>query len=498
MQRKELEKAYAELDKRFVAASRLKVAAFAQYMEPTHELQWFHILVYSYLQKWIDKDIRKLAIFLPPQHGKSTMSSMVSPAFILGQKPKAKVVCASYNGSVSSNFNRQAQDIIGSPRYKKVFPNTILPEAGIDMDNELRNAHYFETVGHKGFYKAVGVGGSLTGTTVEYGIIDDPIKDRKEANSVTYRNNLWDWYNDVWRTRLNNESCELMLFTRWHEDDLAGRMFDPTNEHYDAERAKEWTVIVLPALKEDDKPIKMAIDVDDPREVGEALWESKHSRANHEQDQRTNPYTFASLKQQRPAPLEGGLIKKDWFIIKGENEVPFNPEDIPMNFLIDGAFTDKTTNDPTAQMAYRVHKGIIYIYNCFPVRKQLNDYLPFARGFLMANHYDLRSKLKIEYKASGPSLFSMLRQEEYGGFNCQRINDVHVSWGKMVRGEYATPSLASGKVVLIQGAWNQEFIKQCCTFPNDVHDDMFDLLCYSILEELTAPQFTTIETEVNL
>ena len=482
--------------------SRRTLNAFSTYVNEDIENQWFHKMVYRYLDRWIAKDIKKLAIFMPPQHGKSTMSSVMTPSMVLGKNPKAKVVCASYNGSVSSRFNREVQDIFTSKKYKELFPQTIIPEAGIDRDNELRNAQYFETVGQKGFYKAVGVGGSLTGTTIEYGIIDDPIKDRKEANSPTYRNNLWDWYTDVWGTRLNNESCELLLFTRWHEDDLAGRLFDPNNEHYDEEVAKQWTIIVLPALKEDTIAVKGQIETEDPRELGEALWEKKHSRETHEKDKRVNPYMFASLKQQRPAPLEGGLLKRDWFQRIKRNELPFNPHDdqipTPMHFMIDGAFGEKTQNDPSAVIAYRVWKKNLYIFNVQSVRMHLPKYLKFVSRWIAANEHGLGSRIRIEMKSSGPALKSMLSEEQYGGYPTERINDIHVGYGKATRGEYAAPSIAGGQVYLVEGSYIEAFLKQVCTFPNDTHDDEFDLLCYSILEELTAPRFTTIETTVNL
>ena len=187
----------------------------------------------------------------------------------------------------------------------------------------LRNSEIFQIVGKKGYLKTVGIGGSLTGFRLDVGIIDDPFKDRAEANSPTYRQNKWDWYQDVFVKRLHNDSKQLMLFTRWHEDDLAGRILDPQNPCYDAKEASEWTVIALPALKEATPPLECAKVVQDPRKIGEALWESRHSKEKHEKSRRINPIGFASLDQQRPAPVEGNMIKQDWFIIKKEKELPF-------------------------------------------------------------------------------------------------------------------------------------------------------------------------------
>ena len=494
----DLEQIYEEIKRKSAELAKSDIRAFSQYLHLEHDLQWFHKLVYVYLQKWIDKDIKKLAIFMPPQHGKSFMSSINAPAFILGKNPKAKIAVGSYSQGVSSNFCRQTQDLMTSKEYREIFPNTRLPAPGTDRTNELRNSKYFEVVKKKGSYKAVGVGTALTSFTVDYGIIDDPIKDRKEANSATYRESLWNWYQDVFRTRMHNDSCELLLFTRWHNDDLAGRLFDPQNEHYNEEEAKKWTVIVIPALKEDEKAIPMQIDIDDPREIDDALWPEMHNKEEHESDRTANPVKFASLKQQRPSPLEGNIIKKEGFVYMYDKEVPFNPDDVPMQFMIDGAFTDKTKNDPSALIAYRVHSGKVYIYNCLSVRYNLPKFLTYVRGWLMSMGYDDRSLIKIELKASGYSFMQMMREEQYGGFNTDQINSVHVGWGKITRAEAAAPSVASGKVVLIRGGWNTAFVGQVSNFPNDTHDDMLDLLCYSVLDNMKGIKGKVYKTSSNL
>tara|TARA_R110000744_G_scaffold195512_1_gene314535 strand:+ start:1129 stop:2679 length:1551 start_codon:yes stop_codon:yes gene_type:complete len=499
----DLKQLILEQDRIFRALGKKKLSAFSSYIDDGIDNQWFHNKIYGYLDKWIKKEIKKIAIFMPPQHGKSTMSSVMTPCKILGDHPSAKITVASYSDTVGSKFNREAQDLIMSPAYKAMYPDTRIPEKGVDKGNELKNNTYVETLKHKGYYRAVSIQGSLTSFTVEYGIIDDPIKSRKEANSATYRDALWEWYTDTWQKRLNNESCELLLFTRWHEDDLAGRLFDPNNEHYDKIRADKWTVIVLPALKENvPSSIEQAIEFNDPRNEGDALWDSFHSVESHLEDKRSNPYSFASLKQQRPSPLEGGMFKRAWFNRIKRNELPFNPDDdvnpVPMKFMIDGAFTDKVKNDPSASMSYRVYKGNIYIFNCMGVRKQLNEYLKFIHPWIQAQEWGIGSSLKVEYKASGPGLVSMLREDLYGSYPVSRINDKHVSWGKYTRGEYATPVVAGGKVYLVEGAWVEPFLHEVTTFPNNPHDDMFDLLCYACLEEMPNGKGKRYKSSVNL
>jgi len=479
-----------EQRKQHAALAKQKLAYFATYVDPEAETVWFHKLIYDYLDKWIAKDIKKLAIFIPPQHGKSRMSSVITPAKILGSMPKSKVVVASYSDTNASKFNRSCQDIIDKREFSELYPGVYLPSKGVETTNELRNNTYFETVKHKGYYKAVSIGGSLTGFTIDFGIIDDPIKDRKQANSKVYRDSIWDWYVDVFKTRLHNDSSQLMLFTRWHEDDLAGRLFDPRNEHYNADEAAEWTVIAIPALKELTKPIPIAIDVDDPRSIGEALWPDKHSAEKYERRKQTSPQSFSSLDQQRPSPAGGNKLKREWFQVIDAKELPFNPLLVKKNFWIDGAFTAKMENDESAQMSEVFYKGNLYIFNAAGVRKELNEYLEFIVPWLKAEGYKSTSQVNIELKASGYGFYSMLKQPRYGRINVVKVNNKVVAYGKLNRVENAQPTLASGKVFLVKGGWNAAFIDQCCNFPNDVHDDMLDLLCYAI------HQYFITDTEV--
>lgn len=480
MTRDELKALAIEQRKATAEAARRKLAVFALFIDENAEMQWFMKYIYDMLDRWIDGDIKKMAIFMPPQHIKSTMSSINTPAKIFGKNPKAKIVVASYSDTNASKFCRKTQDVMDKPEYKYLFPGVVLPAKGIETTNELRNNTFFETVKHKGFYKAVSINGSLTGDSVDYGIIDDPIKDRKQANSETYRNSIWDWYVDVFKTRLHNDSRQLLLFTRWHEDDMAGRLFDPKNKYYDVEEANEWTVIVVPALKEATKALKIAIDIPDPREIGDALWPSKHNKEKFERRKKNNPQSFASLDQQRPSPAEGNKIKRDWFNIISENELPFNPASVKKDFWIDGAFTDKMVNDESAQMSCAFYKKNLYIFNCHGVRKELNEYLDYIVPWMRSMGYKGTSTVYIELKASGYGFYSMLKQPKYGSFNCVKINPKIVQYGKMTRVENAQPTLASGKVFLVRGSWNDAFIDQCANFPNDIHDDMLDLLGYAV------------------
>src|SRR5690606_16696316 len=162
--------------------------------------------------------------------------------------PKTKICVCSYSATLAESFNRDIQRIIDDIPYHDVFPETVLNESNVTTDAHgayLRNSEIFETVGFRGFVKTVGVGGSLTGTPIDVGIIDDPFKDREEAMSTRIRDKVWSWYTDVFRTRLHNESQELVIMTRWDQDDLAGRIL---------KRENDWEVVTFQAIKERDIP----------------------------------------------------------------------------------------------------------------------------------------------------------------------------------------------------------------------------------------------------
>jgi hypothetical protein len=161
------------------------------------------------LQDFAEGKIKKLMVFMPPQHGKSELTSRRLPAYLLGIKPKLKLIGCSYSASLAASFNRDVQRIIDSEEYHDIFPDTYLNSSNVRtaaLGSYLRNADMFETVSHRGFYKSVGVGGSLTGTPADIGIIDDPVKDAMEAESQTYRARVWDWFTQVFLTRLHNDS----------------------------------------------------------------------------------------------------------------------------------------------------------------------------------------------------------------------------------------------------------------------------------------------------
>ena len=195
-----------------------RFAAFLSYVSQSYHRQWFHALIADKCQRLYDGTLgtNRLMLFVPPQHGKSEIVSRKFPAWALGVNPRLKIVGSSYSADLALQFSRSIQRTIESDEYGEVFPKTLINSQGVGGDKRgwVRRIDLFETVGFGGFYKAVGVGGSLTGTPADIGIIDDPVKDAMEAYSPTARDRVWNWYTDVFLTRLHNNSKQLLIMTR--------------------------------------------------------------------------------------------------------------------------------------------------------------------------------------------------------------------------------------------------------------------------------------------
>lgn len=472
--------------------ARTDFYSFVRLMNPQYGVdgfKWFHKLIAHQLQRVYEGKIQRLMLFVPPQHAKSTLASQMFPAWILGQNPKTKIVGSSYSSDLAQAFSRSIQRTIDSPEYHKIFPETFLNNSNVRTDSKqgfLRNADLFETVGHGGFYKAVGVCGSLTGTPADIALIDDPVKDALEAYSQTYRERVWDWYVNVLRTRLHNDSRIVLIMTRWHQDDLAGRILEDMKKGGD-----KWEIFCLPAIKEG---AKTSID---PRNEGEALWPEKHSAEKILQTKRMSLKVFNSLYQQRPSAVEGSIFKYAWFnkftLESLKEKERLSGEPIVWNFVGDTAYENKEINDPSAFIAFCHYKNDLYILDVARVYKQMPELIRFTKDFVRRNQYSPSSSVKIEPKASGKSLVQMLKNET--GLNI--MQGIAPTKDKKARAEVCVPFVESGRVYLLEGAaWVDMFLDEVCSFPNGKHDDIVDCFTMAINELNSLPQgffgFSTI------
>lgn len=342
-------------------AARHRLINFARYIQPDLTLEPFHVVYYTLLDKFAHGEIKKMIVQMPPQHGKSEGSSRKLPAFMLGLNPDTKVCIGSYAATIARDFNRDVQRIIDTPSYREIFPNTFLNGSNaVTMANTyLRNSDVIEMVGRKGSLRVVGRGGALTSKTVDIMIMDDVYKDYAEGNSPIVRAAAWKWYTTVVKTRLHNESQELIVFTRWHDEDLIGKIEKSGEKIIDIKcwddikdvPAGAWLRINFEALKTGE-PTEI-----DPREPGAALWENRHSRAKLEGQRALDPVQFQCLHQGNPGSAEGRLYQHDFktWIEKSDWGT----------FIRSGNYTDVADegNDYLFSVCYDIYKSDNEAYN---------------------------------------------------------------------------------------------------------------------------------------
>jgi len=461
-----------ELHRRKAATS---LAVFLDYIQADYNRQWFHTLIAEKCQQLMNGTLGKdrLMLFVPPQHGKSEIVSRKFPAFALGINPELKIVGSSYSSDLAEQFSRSIQRTIDSPEYAAVFNDTRLSGSKISKTNEqrgyIRNVDFFETVGHGGFYKAVGIGGALTGTPADIAIIDDPIKDAIQASSVTYRDRVWSWYNSVLLTRLHNKSKVLLIQTRWHDDDLAGRLLK--------READDWEVVCIPAIRED---MEMS---EDPREIGEALWEEMHSAEELRKVEQRSPRTFSALYQQRPTVDGGNIIKNEWFGHISTAEFNRIHKHEPIVFFVDTAYTQNQGNDPTGVISTCKIGNDMYITHAQKVYMEFPELIRFIPSYVQQHGYGNGSSVRIEPKANGLSVVQELKK--YTGLSVVKIPAPTES--KETKLIAKSPTVESGRVILVDGAWNEPFTDEVCGFPSKPHDEFVDVLCYACDFHLDNP-----------
>lgn len=291
--------------------------------------------------------------FIPTHNSEG--SSRKLPAFMLGLNPDTKICIGSYAATIARDFNRDVQRIIDTPSYRELFPETYLNGSNVvTMANTyLRNSDVIEMVGHKGLLRVVGRGGSLTSKTVDVSILDDVYKDYAEGNSPIVRNAAWKWYTTVVRTRLHNDSQELIVFTRWHDDDLIGRIEKSGETVIEIKSwddvknipAGAWVRINFEGLKTGE-PTEI-----DPREPGAALWDRRHSRAKLEGQRALDPVQFQCLYQGNPGNAEGKLYRNPFRTYVDKSEWG--------TFVRSGNYTDVADegDDFTFSACYDVYKS---------------------------------------------------------------------------------------------------------------------------------------------
>lgn len=416
-----------------------------------------HQLIIDKLEAVERGEINRLMLFLPPGSAKSTYASVLFPSWYLGRNKAKSVIGASHSGELAERFGRKVRNIVAMPEYTNVFGTTISADSAA--------AGRWETTNGSEYY-AVGVGGSVTGRRADLGIIDDPVKSREEADSETQRDKVWEWYKADFYTRLKPNASIILIMTRWHEDDLAGRLLADASEG-----GEQWEVLSL----------SMEACANDPlgRNEGELLWPEWFTDEMITQAKR-DPRNWLALYQQQPRPDSGGEFKKEWLQFYKNKPVNGNKY-----ILVDPASEKKKTSDYTSIFVLLLGQdNNIYVIDM--VRDRLN--LPERAALVFKLHKE-HSPLDVGYEKYGMQadiehIKDKMEREQYR-FN---ITEVGGSMPKNDRIRRMIPLFEAGRVWLPESLHKTDFQGQLrnlvddfieqeyAAFPVGKHDDMMDCL----------------------
>lgn len=392
----------------------------------------------------VDGEIDRLMIFAPPRHGKSQMTTIRWPAWRLAKSPEMRIVLAAYNQHFCNNFSRAVRRIAAP--YVHFSP-------------EMKQVEHWETE-QGGYVKAVGVGAGITGMGADLILIDDPVKSREEANSLAYRDRVWNWYKDDLWTRQEPGCAIVVIQTRWHEDDLSGRLLAEAEQE-----GEDWTVLSLPALSEGDGDLL-------GRPEGQALCPARYDEKWLNRAKSTLHNSFYALYQQRPRPKEGSFFKREWF----KNVVDFRQIPTKWKSLVrywDKAITEGGGDYTVGSLVGRSHDDYYYLIDIERGKWSLR-----ARNERMElvtrrdRDYFGRVETWVEEEpGSGGKESAQHSIALLGGFN---VRAEKVTGKKEDRAEPFAAQAEAGRVLMVKAGWNLGFLDEACDFPVGKFDDQID------------------------
>lgn len=453
---------------------------FVAYMDPDFEWNWHHEIACEELEKWALGITKRLMVTMPPGHSKSQLASRLLPAWTFGKNLDERFITTSYSDDLASAMNRDVQRLMTSSEYKNVFPETRLNEKNVKttaQDSGLRNADEFDILTSpgrkrpKGYYRSAGRGAGITGRRGSRLIVDDPFKDWEEASSKTIRDKVWNWYTTTFATRKSRNAGILVIQTRWHPDDLIGRLLKAETEA--PSHLKEgWIQVKFEGIRTSKKGHPK-----DPRKEGEALWPwMLDLNGLLKEKLQLGTMMFSALFQQDPSSPEGTIVKRDQF--KFWKELPAK-----FDILIqawDLSFKGKASSDPVAGGVFGRKDGNFYLIDSVHKKMGFVETRSSIKTF-SAKHPKAFKKL-IEDKANGSAIIDDLKDLIPG-----IIPFDPGSSPKETRFTAVSPAIESGNYYVpdpsLPGmSWVHDYIEELCSFPNGENDDWVDMTSMALLE----------------
>ena len=415
------------------------------------------------LQAIADGEQKHIIVEMPPRHSKSMTITETFPSYFIGRNPNKHVIATAYSEGLARKFGR--------------LNRNKLVEFGADifdirMANDNSTATNWNVGDFTGGMVATGIGGSITGEGADLLIIDDPIKNNAEAQSETIRNKIWDEWETTLSTRLHKGASVIVVMTRWHEDDIVGRLLE--RSPYD------WERIRMPAIAEDEDDLL-------GREVGEPLSAElgfdEHWAELKKQE--VGSKTWNSLYQQRPSASEGNIFKREWWQFYERAPRKFDR----MIISWDLTFKGNDNNDYVVGQVWIKKGADKYLIEQIRGRMDFPETLQAVKN--LARKYPQAKEILIEDKANGPAVISSIKREVSG------IIPITPRGSKVARAQAITPQIESGNVFLPRNrTFVDDFIEECASFPTGAHDDIVDSLSQAL--DRLASERKAVASSVNL
>lgn len=417
-------------------------------------------LLNSVLLNAFNRKSNRIIINLPPRHGKSELISKYFPFWYLCNLPQSRIILCSYKSTFAQSWGRKVLSLF----------NEFSEKVGLTIKSNARSTSYFEIEKYGGSMTSVGIDGALTGKGADLIIIDDPIKNAEQANSLVYRDRIWEWYRSTLYTRLEPNGVIILMMTRWHEDDLCGRIIKDIENN-----GEPWEIIRIPAIAGDDDLLM--------RNAGEALWPERFDFVKLMRIKKTlGDYWFNSLYQQSPVPSDGGIFKRNhiryfnksgnYLQIEGDN----NYETIDLGscnifISVDLAISLSSNADYTVFVVGAVnYKSDLFVLEVIRKRVEPSEHLEILKKL---NHIYKPILIGIENVQYQSALISMAAREGLP------IKSIKPDKDKLTRALPLAAKFELGKV-FISGhtEWQDCLVSELLAFPKGKHDDQVDALAY--------------------